>query len=226
MVFLLGLQAPLAAQGLGADYAAYGAPLSSFGASGFLNASILNQSQHKGGRGGRPSSQNAPHLSAPGEGVAPDTLRALSARFPPERRARAEKAFKEAFAGYTRLEARLGLPRQDLGGAVAAFIAGNYMAFHGRSVPDEHFRTLARQMRAALVSNNELARASVRERRQLYEQMATVGTFMALAQLEFQQKPDAQAQALFRDSARAQLEQFLKRPAADFKITATGLSLS
>jgi len=225
IVLSLACHGPVAAQWMGADYAAWGAPASSFGSASFLNATILNGGSAKGKKSGTHSAAPLPHLQAPGQGLSAQSLQQLSTRFPPERRARAEKAFKDAFATYSKLESKLDLPRQDLGVAMAAFIAGNYMALHDKAVPDDHFRHLAHQMRRALSSNAALKRASAGERRALYEQFATIGTFMAIAQLEFQRQPNLQAQEKFQETARQQLEQLLNTPADRVRITRTGLSL-
>lgn len=150
--------------------------------------------------------------------------RELALAVPPERRDQMARAYLQSFDTWRQLERRLGLPANDVAGAIAAFIAGNYMAYRGVEVPDETYHRLVEQMRGALATSRSFARASASDRRKLYEQMAMVGTFMALAHLSFQQKPNPQAEQNFRDSAAANLEAALKVPADQLQITGQGLT--
>lgn len=228
---LLGGSSPVAAQGLGVDYGIHGAPMASFIAGSYLQRSFIMSNAQKmaedaKGRGKTSAPAAAKLTIAPGEGIAASTVREMSTRVPPAQRPRLEKAFRECFAQYTRLESRLGLPKDDVAGAMAAFIAGNYMALHDQAIPDAHFLATVRQIRSMLAGNADFRRASMAEKRQIYEQLATVGMFMALAQRDFQQNPNPQGKAKLREQARGQLEQFLQRPALALQITAAGLSLS
>lgn len=222
---------PAAAQGLGVDYGIHGAPMASFIAGSYLQRSFIMSNAQKmagtsGGGGGSKHNPADRVTIAPGHGAATATIQEMANRAPREQRARLEKALRECFAQYTRLESRLGLPKDDVAGAMAAFLAGNYMALHDRDIPDAHFMATVRQIRAMLAGNADFRRASLAEKRQIYEQLATMGMFMALAQRDFRQHPNPQGQAKLREQARGQLEQFLQRPALALQITASGLSLS
>jgi hypothetical protein len=144
---------------------------------------------------------------------------------PADRREKMQRIYQQALGTYHQLEAKLGTPSNDVAGAVAAFIAGNYMAYRNVEVPDEQFRTLVVQMRSALGSSAAFASASPADKRKLYEQMAMVGTFMAVARQAFLQNPNPAAEKNFRDSAAANLEAALKVPAEKVRIGSGGLTL-
>lgn len=149
----------------------------------------------------------------------------LAQAVPAAQRERMAQVYLQSFDTYRQLERKLGLPANDVAGAVAAFIAGNYMAYRNVDVPDEIYHRLVAQVRGALTGSRSFAGASPGDKRALYEQMAMVGTFMAVARLSLQQRPDPAAQQNFRDSARANLEAALKVPAEQVNLNANGLSL-
>jgi hypothetical protein len=149
----------------------------------------------------------------------------LATVFPAEQRARMAQAYQQSFEAYQKLEARLGVPANDVAGAVAAFIAGNYMALRNVDLPDPHYQRLVAQMRQALQASGGFMNAGAAQKRQMYEQLAMVGTFMAVARQSFAQNPNPGAEANFRNAARANLEQALQRPAERLQIGPGGLSL-
>lgn len=176
-------------------------------------------------RPGTASGGNRISTLATGRTQAASNARQLAQAVPAAQREQMARVYLQAFDTWRQLERKLGLPADDVAAAVAAFIAGNYMAYRDVEVPDETYRRLVAQMRGALAGSRGFAGASSADKRTLYEQMAMVGTFMAVARLSFQQQPDAAAQKNFRDSAAANLEAALKVPADQVRITATGLSL-
>ncbi|MBW8829738.1 MAG: hypothetical protein JF606_09965 [Burkholderiales bacterium] len=218
---------PAVAQWLGADYAATGAQYSSFAASSFVNQSIINGSMLKDVQATRRSSNDRPPVAASitvADGVRSGaTSRELAARYPAAQRTQIERAFNEAFIGYQKLEAQFGIPRNDVAGAVAAFIAGNYMAYRNADFPDKHFPLLVDQVRTVLASNPVFTRASAADKRQLYEQMAIIGTFMAVTNEAFKRNPNPESERNFRQTAQANLEQFLKSDADRLQISDLGM---
>ncbi len=175
-----------------------------------------------------PGKRSAPRAVSTVAGGSPQTAsnaRQLAMAVPPERREQMARVYVESFETWRRLERKLGLPPDDVAGAVAAFVAGNYMAYRNVEVPDETYLRLVEQMRGALSGSRAFATASASDRRRLYEQMAMVGTFMALARMSFQRQPNPQAEQNFRDSAAANLEAALKVPAEQVRITDHGLTL-
>ena len=174
---------------------------------------------------GKRSAPRAVSTVAGGSSQAASNARHLAMAVPPERREQMARVYVESFETWRRLERKLGLPPDDVAGAVAAFVAGNYMAYRNVEVPDETYLRLVEQMRGALSGSRAFATASASDRRRLYEQMAMVGTFMALARMSFQRQPNPQAEQNFRDSAAANLEAALKVPAEQVRITDQGLTL-
>lgn len=213
-VALLGsIAMPAQAQWLGADYAAYGAPLNSFMHSSVLNNSAMIQAAD-------PASRSTTGSAAPSGQAARSiaTLRAdapqavqhnaadLARNFAPDQREPMTKAFSESMAVWYRLESKLGLPRNDVGGALAAFLVGNYMMMTGKEVSDEEFAVVVEQLRRQPSLHSTLGSQSPAALRNLYEQSAMSGTFMALAYKSQQVKPaPAAQQALLRQAARENL---------------------
>lgn len=162
---------------------------------------------------------------APGSPQAGANARQLAQAMPAAQREQMARVYLQSFDTWRQLERKLGLPANDVAGAVAAFVAGNYMAYRNVEVPDATYHRLVAQMRSALADSRGFARASPSDKRMLYEQMAMVGTFMAVARMSFQQQPNPAAEQNFRESAAANLEAALKVPADQVRITESGLTL-
>jgi hypothetical protein len=150
----------------------------------------------------------------------------LAEHCPPGQRSEVRRTYGSLLEKYrNEMEPKLGIPRNDLAGAVAAFLAGNYMAYNNTDFPDRHFAPLMTQMRQTIGSNPDFAKASNADKQDMYEQMAILGMFMAGTQLALRQKPDAQVAANLKQAAKGYLEQFLKTDADRVQITAQGLVL-
>jgi len=174
--------------------------------------------------GGARRGRSARSMSfAPVTGVAP--ARALASAYPPEQRAKVEDLFRELLSGYHKVESQLGIPRNDVGGAVAAFLVGSYVAYRDVDFPDQNFLPLVNQMRQVLASNADFARASDAEKQEIYEQMAILGTYMALTRDALKQRPSVQVEQNMRRAAKGYLEQFLKTDADRVQFTESGLML-
>jgi hypothetical protein len=150
----------------------------------------------------------------------------LAANYPPDKRAETERAFRELLDGYRKIEQRFNIPANDLAGAVAAFVAGSWMAYRNSDFPDENFPALVSQMRQIIASNPEFLRASAAEKRDMYDQMVIRGLFLATVQMALKQKPNDAVAANMRQIAKGNLEQFLKTDAERVQVTAKGLSLN
>lgn len=147
----------------------------------------------------------------------------VAAAYPEKLRPEAERIFREMLVGYRKIETQFGIQENDVAGAVAAFIAGSYMSYRAVDFPDENFKPLVMQMRQIIGNDPAFARASEGEKRELYEQMAILGMFMATTQMALAEKPNPQAAANMRQAAKGYLEQFLKTDADRVDITAEGL---
>lgn len=136
----------------------------------------------------------------------------LSKVFPAAHQDRMRKAYLQSKDVFVQIEQRLGWPRNDVAGAMAAFIVGNYMVMRGVEVSDAHTQALAEQLAAQPDMVTRLGAQTPQALRGLYEQCAMVGTFMALAQLSQKANPQPAAQQQhLRDAARANLQRVLGR---------------
>ena len=187
------------------------------------NLRLLNERNAKGAAGRTSSSGTGGSTVVPPASTT-NTPQQLAARYPAAQRPRIEHAFRESLKGYHQLEDKLGIPRNDVAGAVAAYIAGSYMAYRDVRLPDEHFKLLVAQMRSLLEGNRVFQRASSAEKREMYEQMAIIGTFMAVTRESLKRQPgQAQYAENVRQAAKTNLEQFLKTDADRVQITDRGL---
>lgn len=180
---------------------------------------------------GQPQAQPAPSKSVTISNTTapivakPSMPAAIAANYPANRRVEAERLFTEILSRYRQLEKRLNIPANDVAGAVAAFLSGNFMAYQDVDLPDQNFQALVTQMRSILRSNPDFTKASAIEKQQLYEQMAILGTFMALTREALKKQPNPQIAASMKQAAKRNLEQFLNTDADSVKITSTGLVL-
>ncbi len=154
-----------------------------------------------------------------------NAVRLLAASAPQARRHQIEQQLMAALALYRKVETRFGLPENDVASATAAFLAGTYMAYHGIDFPDENFKPLVAQMRGVLGQNVQFSRLGNALRQEMYEQMASVGMLMALAQMQLRQSPDAAASATLRHTAKTYLDQFLGMDADVISLGPQGLAV-
>lgn len=153
-----------------------------------------------------------------------ENARKLSMHFPPEQRAQVEKYYIESMATYLKLEKKMGWEPRDMAGGLAAFLVGNYMVLHERNVSDEEYAAVASQMRAQQ-QMQKITQASDQEKlRDVFEQSAMVGVFMAVAYLAHQQKPQESAfYGNLRNAARENLQLVLKSDPAKLSIDKNGM---
>jgi hypothetical protein len=209
------------------DYGTYGAPMSSFISSNTLSSqagvSVANAGKHKPGSSAS-STARVVSVYAPGQPlIAP---RKLAASYPPASRAQAEQLFVKTLEGYREIETKFRIPPGDMAGALAAFVAGNYTAFRDEPFPDAHFRPLVQQMRGALEGVTGLSSASYAEKREMYESLAILGTYMALTREALQKSPDPKLKVSMQRAARTYLEQFLKIDPDRMRIGPQGLTVN
>lgn len=151
------------------------------------------------------------------------TAERMAAAYPQASRAEAAKTFAELLAGFKRIESQLDLPENDVANAVAAFLSGNVWALRGAEVPNEHFVTLARQMRGVVGNASAFTQASSRDRQEMYEELVIVGMLMATMQMALARQPDDASAARAREAATAYLQHFLGTQPSRVRITASGL---
>ncbi len=147
----------------------------------------------------------------------------LASTYPPASRAQAERTFRELLVAYGKIEDQFGLQHGDVAGSLAAFIAGNHMAYRNAPFPDDTFKAMVGQMRQVLATNPGFQGASTAQKQELYEQMALVGMLMATGQMALQKQPNPQAAENMRKAAKSYLEQFLKTDADRIQLTSAGM---
>lgn len=221
---------PVAAQMFSPNYGVLGAPASNFLNSSYLTQRLINQQAFRP-KAGPSSSAVKPALVQPRAGIGqisagPVTMPAkLAEHYPSAHRAEAQRLFARLLDGYAGIERQFGIPRHDLAGAVAAFLAGGYMGYRNVDFPDSHFPALVNQVRGILLSEPRIAAAPDAEKQEMYEQMAILGMFLATTQMALKSNPNAQAEANMRSAAKGYLEQFLKADPDRLVLTDQGLVL-
>ncbi len=130
--------------------------------------------------------------------------RKLSMHFAQDKRAEMEKIYVQSMDIYLKVEKKMGWTPRDLAGGLAAFVVGNYMVLKNTDVPDEAFAAVARQFRAQ-DSLRELGNSPDQDKvRDVFEQSAMIGAFMALAYKSHQQQP--QPPAVYENMRNAAVE--------------------
>lgn len=196
----------------------YSAPMSNFISGTVLNnLSMINTA---------PGQEGAPPLRAASAPQTARSARELAQRFPAAYHVKMAQLYTDSFAIYRKLEAKFGWPSDDMAGALAAFVVGNYMVYANTNVPDEHFVAVANQFRSHRGIAAAFRALKPHDLRAMYEQSAMVGTFMALTELaQGQTAQPAEVQARVRESARANLQQVLRIDPARLRVSAKGLTV-
>jgi len=207
------------------EWAFHGAPEAQMLHSSYVMQQIANGTYLRGTDSiakGTPSSKAAVPLTfeARDKPVAPAQL---ARAYPPQARAQAERVFNDTLQTYHRLESQFGLRRNDLGGALAAFVAGNYAAYRDEPFPDKLFKPLVLQMQDVLQSTGTLDKAGAAQKQELYENLAILGTYMLMTREGLQKSPDAKIAANMKAAARGYLQQALKLDPDHMHLTDRGL---
>lgn len=158
-----------------------------------------------------------------------NTAAKLAAGYPPASRAEAERLFNDLLVKYGQLARQLGQPPDDLGAAVAALLAASYMVYRDVQFPDSQFSALADQMRQVMRSSPEITALPAAQKREMYEESATLamflaGTRMALGKALSRQEADDIARNMKR-AAEAYLEKLIGVSADRIRISTAGLSV-
>ncbi len=149
----------------------------------------------------------------------------LAENYPVAQQPQAQALFEELLRRYAALEDQFGIPHGDLGGAMAALIAGSWMGLHDASFPDENFMPLVGQMRAVLSAEPGFMDTPEADRRDMYDQMAIIGMMLAATQMGLQQQPDAATSARMHEAAQGYLQELFKVPAERVTLGPSGVTL-
>lgn len=207
--------------GLGLDYPYTAAPLINFSHISAMNNNIMNNAAK------RQAATEVKPIRLSAKPTVQRNAQDLAKVFPPPNQVAMVQAFTQSMDIYEKIEAKMGWQRQDLDGALAAFIVGNYMVFTNREVPDEDFAAVAEQLRLAGGTRRLAEKQSAESMRNLYEKSAMVGAFMALAFKSQQQKAQpAHIAANLRNSARENLKIVLGADPERLRIDERGVMLA
>lgn len=196
----------------------YAAPTSNFISNTFLNQEAMIHATKTG----------APRSTRPPAPLgAPQVARSaaeLAQAAPAAQRTQLQKTYTQLMPVYQQIERQLGWPQDDLAGAMAAVVAGNYMVMTGTELSDASVAAAGNQLRASTAVQERMSQLSPADRRRLYEHCAMLGTFMAVAIKTLPQQP-ANVVANLRQSARENLNVILGSSADTVRFTPQGLQL-
>jgi len=148
----------------------------------------------------------------------------LAQHFPSNKRAEMEKIYVQSMDVYLQVEKKMGWTPRDMAGGLAAFLVGNYMVLKNTEVSDEEFNAVARQMRAQNKLQDVNFRNDADKVRDVFEQSAMIGAFMALAYKSHQQQPQPPAvYENMRNAAKENLQLVLKGDPANLLIDKNGM---
>lgn len=203
--------------GLGMDYPVTTAPLINFANMAVMNNNAMNTGAHSSDKPVRATARPAVQRNA----------QELAKIFPASSRAAMTQAFQQSMDVYQQVAAKMGWQRDDLDGAMAAFIVGNYMVYANREVHDAEFAAVAEQLRQGGGTRRLAGKQSPESMRNLYEKSAMVGAFMALAYKSQQQKAQPEnVTANLRNSARENLKLVLGTDPEHLQISERGVMLA
>lgn len=148
----------------------------------------------------------------------------LAQHFPADKRAEMEQVYVQSMDVYLQVEKKMGWTPRDMAGGLAAFLVGNYMVLKNAEVPDEDFDAVARQIRAQDKLRDINGKNEADKVRDVFEQSAMIGAFMALAYKSHQQQPQPPAvYENMRKAARENLQLVLKGDPANLFIDKNGM---
>lgn len=140
---------------------------------------------------------------------APQGPARLGAAYPESQRPKAQALFGQMLDIYGQVATKLGVKENDVAGSVAAFVAGSWMAYHDKEVPDADFPILVAQMRGVLAKTPAFTKASLQQKQELHEGFAILGTLMASSRLALKQSPNPQVESAMREAAGSYLKGFI-----------------
>jgi hypothetical protein len=124
----------------------------------------------------------------------------MAADGPADKRAALAQEYELLLSTYETLAAKLKLPDHDLAGALALFICGSFVAYHGTDVSNAALLATSRQLHEMLGHHAAFARLTTDQKQDMYEQLAILSTTMVLGRERAKSDPAqlAQVRALGR----------------------------
>ncbi len=200
-----------------------GAPQSSFlESSGLLNDVVdaVKAGQQRTEAGGKEAPGIIVNRSAGSTAAAK-----LAAAYPTNARPEVERMFGMLLTLYPQVEHKLGMPANELGGAVALFLVSSLQAYQERDAEIEQFKAVAAQMRSAFSAHPGIAQAPEADKQDAYEQLAILGMFLDSVHEQLKKTPNPQIAANMKQAAKGYLEQLLKTDVDNLTLGAQGLKI-
>ena len=127
-----------------------------------------------------------------------DTAKKLAAVFPEgETRSNMEKLYNLSLFSHKQSEIYLGLPKNDLYGALAAFLYGNWSSYNdGKTVPDKYLPTVAKDIKDLFEATpvaKQIEESNEDEKKLAYEEFAIIGNWMLIMQQQLKKEPNPEA---------------------------------
>lgn len=155
----------------------------------------------------------------------PEMPTKLAAKYPAADRKKIEKLYKDMLTLYPNIAKKLKVAPNDLAGALAAFVAGSWTAYHGQDFKDEYFLPLTKQMKALVGNTKVFKAATLKEKQLVYEQMVIAGTLSAVTHEALKQRPNQQISDSLRDTGQKYLKEFFKVDASRVEIGNKGVTI-
>jgi|GEM_PF-6898420 len=126
------------------------------------------------------------------------TATQLSAVFPEEKtRKDMEKLYNLALFTHQQSEVLLGLPKNDIYGAMGAFLYGNWSSYNnGKVVADKYLPTVVKDIKGIFEPTDfakKFEESSKAEQKLAYEEFAMIGNWMIIMQAQLKKEPNAEA---------------------------------
>jgi hypothetical protein len=168
--------------------------------------------------------KKVPPVLAKAKPAVQENARKLAMHFPPAQRAEVEKYYVQSMDTYLQLEKKMGWAPRDMAGGLAAFLVGNYMVLKDRNVSDEEYAAVASQLRVQQGMQKVAQGRDQEKLRDVFEQSAMVGVFMAVAYLAHQKQPQQSAfYDNLRNAAKENLQLVLKGDPDKLHIDQSGM---
>jgi len=204
----------------GTEYGSGGAPISWFLATSDLSRNLVREQLLRAGPVARPG--RGPSTITTGSS---QVAHLLARAYPADERAHAERLFRHLFQGYAQIEDTVGVEPGDLAGATAVFVIAAFEAYRDTDLDRSAYGPVIEQLRGLIQASPEFAAASASARREIYEHMAILGTFVLALRAQLRAHPEPTARGSLRSAAKAYLWQFLNVDPERLHISGAGIAI-
>jgi len=154
------------------------------------------------------------------------TATQLAAVFPEEKtRKDMEKLYNLALFTHQQSEVLLGIPKNDIYGALGAFLYGNWSSYNnGKVVADKYLPTVVKDIKGLFESTDfakKFKESSKAEQKLAYEEFAIIGNWMIIMQAQLKKEPNAEASEKLKSLATEYFAKLQMKP-GQFNISDKG----